>query len=157
MRDEVFELYPFVDLAFGPGAIHALGEYVQAGGEIDRGHFGTFDRFAGHLPVQAGAPSPGLAADLPGLQLELQLLHRAVRARAGASRRAADLVDEATGLAADGVVELTLLGQNVNSWGATCRSPSGSGSASCCERWTPSTASSASGSRARIPRTCATT
>jgi tRNA-2-methylthio-N6-dimethylallyladenosine synthase len=33
------------------------------------------------------------------------------------SRRAADLIAEATSLAADGVVELTLLGQNVNSWG----------------------------------------
>src|ERR1700759_2829738 len=49
-KDEVFELYPFVDLAFGPGAIHVLVDYVQAGGEADRGHFGTFDRFAGHLP-----------------------------------------------------------------------------------------------------------
>ena len=33
------------------------------------------------------------------------------------SRRAADLIAEATALAADGVRELTLLGQNVNSWG----------------------------------------
>jgi len=33
------------------------------------------------------------------------------------SRRAADLVAEAEALAADGVRELTLLGQNVNSWG----------------------------------------
>ncbi len=42
--------YPFVDLAFGPGNISRLGEYVGAGGELPRGHFATFDEFAGDLP-----------------------------------------------------------------------------------------------------------
>src|SRR5207342_3130282 len=42
MKDEVFELYPFVDLAFGPGNISLLGEFVGAGGEAPRGGFATF-------------------------------------------------------------------------------------------------------------------
>jgi len=117
MRDEVFELYPFVDLAFGPGAIHVLGEYVQAGGEIDRGHFGTFDRFAGHLPSKRERPFQAWMQISQGCNSTCSYcIVPSVRGREQ-SRRAADLVDEATGLAADGVVELTLLGQNVNSWG----------------------------------------
>ena len=50
MKQELFDLYPFVDLAFGPGAIHKLGDYIAAGGELPAGHFSTFDHFAGHLP-----------------------------------------------------------------------------------------------------------
>ena len=84
MRDEVFELYPFVDLAFGPGAIHVLGEYVQAGGEIRPRPLRDVRPLRRTPAIEAGAPVPGLDADLPGLQLDLQLLHRAVRARAGA-------------------------------------------------------------------------
>jgi tRNA-2-methylthio-N6-dimethylallyladenosine synthase len=117
MRDEVFELYPFVDLAFGPGAIHVLGEYVMAGGEIDRGHFGTFDRFAGHLPSKRERAYQAWLQISQGCNSTCSYcIVPSVRGREQ-SRRAADLVDEASALAADGVVELTLLGQNVNSWG----------------------------------------
>ncbi len=102
MRDEVFELYPFVDLAFGPGAIHVLGEYVQAGGEIDRGHFGTFDRFAGHLPSKRERPFQAWMQISQGCNSTCSYcIVPSVRGREQ-SRRAADLVDEATGLAADG-------------------------------------------------------
>ena len=31
-RDRIFERYPFVDVAFGPGTIHHLGEWLGAGG-----------------------------------------------------------------------------------------------------------------------------
>src|SRR5213082_2548857 len=34
MKDELFDRFPFVDLAFGPGNIHRLGDFIQAGGEI---------------------------------------------------------------------------------------------------------------------------
>src|SRR3954463_11247556 len=50
MKDELFELYPFVDLAFGPGHISKLAEVIGPGGDLGVGHFSTFDRFAGHLP-----------------------------------------------------------------------------------------------------------
>ena len=80
IKDELFVRYPFVDLAFGPGAIHKLGDHIAAGGHVQAGHFSTFDRFAGP-PGQARAAAPGMAADLAGLQLALQLLHRPQRAR----------------------------------------------------------------------------
>src|SRR6266511_1410971 len=31
-RERIFELYPFVDVAFGPGSIPHLGEWIGAGG-----------------------------------------------------------------------------------------------------------------------------
>ena len=56
MKDELFEEYPFVDFAFGPGAIARLGDYVGAGGSLPRGHFSTFDEFAGDLPMRRERP-----------------------------------------------------------------------------------------------------
>ena len=56
MKDELFEEYPFVDFAFGPGAIARLGDYVGAGGALPRGHFSTFDEFAGDLPMRRERP-----------------------------------------------------------------------------------------------------
>ena len=48
-RDRLFELYPYVDVAFGPGSISHLGEWLGAGGlGVARGRFGLDDRsFAG--------------------------------------------------------------------------------------------------------------
>src|SRR5919201_2466994 len=41
-RERIFERYPFVDVAFGPGSIPHLGEWLGAGGVgVDRGRFGT--------------------------------------------------------------------------------------------------------------------
>ena len=84
---------------------------------VPRGHFSTFDEFSGDLPMRRERAVPGVAADLAGLQLDVLVLHRAVRARprAVAARRRARRRGRA--LAGDGVRELTLLGQNVNSWG----------------------------------------
>ena len=52
-RERIFELYPFVDVAFGPGSIPHLAEWLGAGGEgVPRGAFGTGEEraFAGRLP-----------------------------------------------------------------------------------------------------------
>ena len=56
IKDELFELYPFVDLAYGPGNISRLGEFIQAGGDVPRGHFSTFDEFSGDLPMRRERP-----------------------------------------------------------------------------------------------------
>src|SRR5437879_7763732 len=52
-RERIFELYPAVDVAFGPGSIAHLGEWLGAGGEgVARGRFGLDDRdFAAELPM----------------------------------------------------------------------------------------------------------
>ncbi len=51
-RERIFELYPFVDVAFGPGSIPHLGEWISTGGyAVDRGRFGTHEHFAADLPL----------------------------------------------------------------------------------------------------------
>jgi tRNA-2-methylthio-N6-dimethylallyladenosine synthase len=117
MKDELFELYPFVDLAFGPGHISKLAELIHAGGELPRGHFSTFDEFSGHLPLKRERPAQAWLQISQGCNSRCSYcIVPSVRGREQ-SRRAADLIEEATVLAGDGVRELTLLGQNVNSWG----------------------------------------
>src|ERR671928_422629 len=117
MKDELFERYPFVDLAFGPGNIHRLGDFIGAGGELQAGHFSTFDHFAGDLPPKRERPYQAWLQISMGCNSKCSYcIVPSVRGRER-SRPAADLVAEARTLAADGVRELTLLGQNVNSWG----------------------------------------
>src|SRR5437660_5288847 len=53
-RERLFELYPDVDVAFGPGTIPHLGEWLGAGGfGVSRSSFGTAEerRFAATLPM----------------------------------------------------------------------------------------------------------
>ena len=38
-RERLFDMYPFVDVAFGPGTIPHLGEWLGAGGEAPRPRF----------------------------------------------------------------------------------------------------------------------
>src|SRR5919198_5228279 len=52
-RERIFSLYPFVDVAFGPGSIAHLGEWLGAGGVgVARSAFGIAEEraFAGRLP-----------------------------------------------------------------------------------------------------------
>jgi tRNA-2-methylthio-N6-dimethylallyladenosine synthase len=117
MKDELFASYPFVDFAFGPGAIARLGDYVGAGGALPRGHFSTFDEFAGDLPMRRERPHQAwLQISMGCNSVCSYCIVPSVRGRER-SRPWRDLVGEAERLAADGVRELTLLGQNVNSYG----------------------------------------
>ena len=121
MKDELFEQFPFVDLAFGPGNIHRLGDFIQAGGEIPRGHFSTFDSFAGELPLKRDRPHQAWLQISTGCNCNCSYcIVPSVRGRER-SRHPGDLVREASVLADDGVRELTLLGQNVNSYGRDLR------------------------------------
>ena len=117
-QERIFELYPFVDVAFGPGSIPHLADWIGAGGTgVERGRFGTHAHFAGHLPerrerrfhawvqVSMGCNSACSYCIVPSVRGREQ------------SRGPGDIVSEVTRLAADGVREITLLGQNVNSWG----------------------------------------
>jgi tRNA-2-methylthio-N6-dimethylallyladenosine synthase len=118
-RDRLFELYPYVDVAFGPGSIAHLGEWLGAGGfGIARGRFGLDNRsFAGELPMHRERGFQAWVQISMGCNSKCAYcIVPAVRGRE-VSRRPGDVIAEVTGLAADGVREITLLGQNVNSWG----------------------------------------
>jgi tRNA-2-methylthio-N6-dimethylallyladenosine synthase len=117
VKDELFELYPFVDLAYGPGNISRLGAFIQAGGDVPRGHFSTFDEFSGELPMRRERPFQAWLQISQGCNSTCSYcIVPSVRGREQ-SRSVDVLVAEAERLAAEGVRELTLLGQNVNSWG----------------------------------------
>ena len=117
-RDRLFELYPFVDVAFGPGSIPHLGEWLGAGGAgITRGSFAEWAHFAGDLPAKRERAFQAWVQISMGCNSKCSYcIVPAVRGREQ-SRRPGDVVAEVTRLAADGVREVTLLGQNVNSWG----------------------------------------
>ena len=52
-RERIFDLYPFVDVAFGPGSIPHLGDWIAAGGfAIEKSRFGTHEHFAADLPIR---------------------------------------------------------------------------------------------------------
>jgi len=118
-RERLFELYPDVDVAFGPGSIPHLGEWLGAGGfGVPRGHFGIDERsFAGELPMHRERAFQAWVQISMGCNSKCSYcIVPAVRGRE-VSRRPGEIVAEVTRLAADGVREITLLGQNVNSWG----------------------------------------
>jgi tRNA-2-methylthio-N6-dimethylallyladenosine synthase len=117
-RERIFELYPYVDVAFGPGSIPHLAEWVGAGGlGVDRGRFAEWGHFAGDLPARRERAFQAWVQISMGCNSKCAYcIVPAVRGREQ-SRRPGDVVAEVTGLAADGVREVTLLGQNVNSWG----------------------------------------
>jgi tRNA-2-methylthio-N6-dimethylallyladenosine synthase len=118
-RERLFDLYPYVDVAFGPGSIPHLGEWLGAGGfGVARGRFGVDDRtFAGELPMHRERTFQAWVQISMGCNSKCAYcIVPAVRGRE-VSRRPGDVIAEVTRLADDGVRELTLLGQNVNSWG----------------------------------------
>ena len=117
-RERIFELYPFVDVAFGPGSIPHLGEWLAAGGyAVPRGKFGTHEHFAANLPRHQERPFQAWVQVSMGCNSRCAYcIVPAVRGREQ-SRRLGEIVAEVTALARNGVKEITLLGQNVNSWG----------------------------------------
>jgi tRNA-2-methylthio-N6-dimethylallyladenosine synthase len=118
-RERLFELYPYVDVAFGPGSIPHLGEWLGAGGfGVARGRFGLEERvFAGNLPMHRERAFQAWVQISMGCNSKCAYcIVPSVRGRE-VSRRPGDVVAEVTQLAAAGVREITLLGQNVNSWG----------------------------------------
>jgi tRNA-2-methylthio-N6-dimethylallyladenosine synthase len=117
-RESIFERYPFVDVAFGPGSIPHLGRWIAAGGHaVERGAFGTHEHFAADLPAQRERRRHAWVQVSMGCNSRCAYcIVPAVRGREQ-SRLPGEIVAELTRLARDGVREVTLLGQNVNSWG----------------------------------------
>jgi tRNA-2-methylthio-N6-dimethylallyladenosine synthase len=123
-RDRIFDQYPFVDVAFGPGTISHLGDWLGAGGVgVARHAFGIADerRFSAELPTIRERPVQAWVQVSMGCNSVCSYcIVPRVRGRE-VSRRPGDILAEVSGLAHHGVREVTLLGQNVNSYGRDLR------------------------------------
>jgi tRNA-2-methylthio-N6-dimethylallyladenosine synthase len=119
-RERLFSRYPFVDVAFGPGSIPHLGEWLGAGGVgVERSAFGTAEEraFAGRLPKHRERRFQAWVQISMGCNSVCSYcIVPAVRGRE-VSRRPGEILAEVGALAREGVREITLLGQNVNSYG----------------------------------------
>jgi tRNA-2-methylthio-N6-dimethylallyladenosine synthase len=129
-RGAFFARFPFVDGALGPQNVHRLSDLLRAAAETA----GSADR----RPDRPGffADGPLLSGALPGRRARR---HQAwVQIMSGCtnfcsycivplvrgperSREPADVLAEVQALGADGVREVTLLGQNVNAYGLDLR------------------------------------
>jgi len=115
----IFNELPFLDIAFGPRNIGELPALIDAaaGGSATASSFDDNPSLSGALPsrrldryrawvqVMTGCTNFCSYCVVPSVRGPER------------SRKAADIVDEVKRLVDDGVVEVTLLGQNVNSYG----------------------------------------
>jgi tRNA-2-methylthio-N6-dimethylallyladenosine synthase len=119
-RERLFGMYPHVDVAFGPGTIPHLAQWLGAGGlGVARGAWGTAEErtFAAGLPMHRERAFQAWVQISMGCNSVCSYCIVPVVRGREVSRRPGDILAEVTQLAANGVKEVTLLGQNVNSYG----------------------------------------
>jgi tRNA-2-methylthio-N6-dimethylallyladenosine synthase len=120
VKEEVFERFPFVDVAFGPGQTHKLAEFLTSDSLSAQGYF-EFEGFTGHLPAKRAREFQGWVQISVGCNCRCSYcIVPSTRGRE-VSRPLEELVAEVESMAAEGVSEVTLLGQNVNSYGRDLR------------------------------------
>jgi len=118
VKEQVFRQFPFVDVAFGPGQVHKLAEFLTTDSITAQGFF-EFEGFTGHLPSKRARPFQGWVQISAGCNMVCSYcIVPSTRGREQ-SRPLDELVAEVRTMAAEGVREVTLLGQNVNSYGRT--------------------------------------
>ncbi|MGH2842968.1 MAG: tRNA (N6-isopentenyl adenosine(37)-C2)-methylthiotransferase MiaB, partial [Solirubrobacteraceae bacterium] len=116
VKEEVFRRFPCVDVAFGPGQVHKLAEFLTSDSLSAQGYF-EFEGFTGDLPLKRAREFQGWLQISVGCNCVCSYcIVPSTRGRE-LSRDPDTLIAEAERLAVDGVRELTLLGQNVNSYG----------------------------------------
>jgi tRNA-2-methylthio-N6-dimethylallyladenosine synthase len=127
---DFFRRFPFVDGALGPQNLHRLPELLEAAVEpapagARPGFFADGPRFSGDLPARRERPFQAWVQIMSGCtNFCSYCIVPSVRGPER-SRALPDVVAEVRGLAADGVREVTLLGQNVNAYGLDLRHDDG--------------------------------
>ncbi|MBV8733418.1 MAG: tRNA (N6-isopentenyl adenosine(37)-C2)-methylthiotransferase MiaB [Solirubrobacterales bacterium] len=122
VKGEIFARFPFVDVAFGPGQVHKLAEFLTSDSLTAQGYF-EFEEFTGRLPGKRERDFQAWVQISVGCNCVCSYcIVPSTRGRE-VSRPSAELVAEVRQLADDGVREVTLLGQNVNSYGRDLHRP----------------------------------
>jgi tRNA-2-methylthio-N6-dimethylallyladenosine synthase len=116
-KELVFTEFPFVDIAFGPGELTRLGELIARERIEAVGAFSFDGAFSGTLPAKRERPFHAWVQISVGCNCVCSYcIVPTVRGRER-SRHPEEILAEINALAAQGVREVTLLGQNVNSYG----------------------------------------
>jgi tRNA-2-methylthio-N6-dimethylallyladenosine synthase len=114
--EEILRRSPVVDLVVGPQAYHRLPEMVAAGGRQIDTDFPAEDKFT-QLPARKALRGPAAFLTVQeGCDKFCAFCVVPYTRGAEVSRPVDRLLDEARGLVAQGVREITLLGQNVNAY-----------------------------------------
>jgi tRNA-2-methylthio-N6-dimethylallyladenosine synthase len=116
----IAERAPWVDVVFGThniGSLPALLERARVRAEAQVEIIESLERFPSVLPVRRESPYAAWVAISVGCNNTCTFcIVPSLRGREE-DRRPGDVLAEVTALAGEGVVEVTLLGQNVNSYG----------------------------------------
>jgi len=116
VKEEIFARFPFVDVAFGPGQIHRLAEFLNSDSIGAQGYF-EFEDLSAHLPARREREFQAWVQISQGCNSVCSYcIVPSTRGRE-VSRPPEELIAEVESLGRDGVREITLLGQNVNSYG----------------------------------------
>ena len=124
VKEQVFAQFPFVDVAFGPGQVHKLAEFLTSDSLTAQGYF-EFEGFTGHLPEKRAREFQSWVQISAGCDMVCSFCIVPSTRGKHVSRPFDELIAEVSRQAAEGVREVTLLGQNVNSYGRDLR-PRGS-------------------------------
>ena len=120
-RAGIAERAPWVDVVFGThniGSLPALLERARVQAEAQVEIVESLERFPSVLPVRRESPYAAWVAISVGCNNTCTFcIVPSLRGREE-DRRPGDVLAEVTALASEGVLEVTLLGQNVNSYGA---------------------------------------
>ena len=114
-REALFERFPIIDVALGPQHLRELPGALAGRGQ--RCYFDGEGTLSGELPARRERPFQAWVQVMSGCGNACSYCIVPAARGAQRSRPAAAIVSEVRSLAADGVLEVTLLGQNVNAYG----------------------------------------
>ena len=114
-REALFERFPFVDVALGPAHLAELPAALAAGRQ--RGFFDGQGLLSGELPAHRERPFQAWVQIIAGCSNDCAYCIVPTARGPERSRTPEAVLVEVRALVADGVLEVTLLGQNVNAFG----------------------------------------